>query len=109
MPQNSKAIQDLSPDSLFLLATLGQNLRDAISARETLVEFANRTQMNRKTLGKVLAGNATVPIGFYVAALEALGLSSHLEGIAAPEKDNVGQALRLGRVKSRDLDLPSDF
>lgn len=109
MPRDSKALQDLSPSSRQQLVKLGQNLRDAITARETLQEFADRAQMNRQTLRKVLCGNANVPIGFYVAALEALGLTDHLEGIAAPERDAIGQALRLGRLSTFKPDLPNDF
>lgn len=109
MPRDSKALQDLSPDSLSQLSKLGQNLRDAITVRETLQEFADRTQMNRQTLRKVLSGNASVPIGFYIAALEALGLTDHLDGIAAPERDDIGQALRLGRLTDKKTDLPRDF
>lgn len=109
MPSDSKALQDLSPASIRYLEEIGRNLRDAISARETLQDFALRTQMNRQTLRKVLCGNANVPIGFYIAALEALGLADHLKDIAAPGKDEVGQALRLGRLTNTQNDLPSDF
>lgn len=110
MPRASKSIEDLSLQSVTLLKVLGENLKYAIEARENLGDFADRTQMHRQTLRKVLQGNPSVPIGFYVSALEALGLSAHLDGIAAPERDDYGQALRLGKLNGlSSSDLPDDF
>ena len=110
MPRKSKAIEDLSPQAIRTLRQIGEDLRAAIDARETYGEFADRCFMHRHTLRKALEGDPNLSIGIYISVLEGLGLLSHLDGIGSPEKDELGQTLRLGRViRPKDVHLDNDF
>ena len=107
MPVASKAINDISDHTRNELVRLGQHIKEAIKCRETLISFAERTQMHRDTLRKVINGEPSTPIGFYLAAIETLGFDTQVSQIAAPEKDAIGQGIRLGRFSKETL--PSDF
>ena len=109
MPRHSKAIQDLSVQGLSDIERLGQYIKEAITCRETLQEFASRTQMGRDTLRKVIKGDPNLPIGFYAIAIETLGFDQRLSEVAAPEKDSIGQGIRLNRFGRDKNILPSDF
>ncbi len=109
MPRYSKAITELSLDAKATASTIGANLRLAIKSREDLQGFAQRIGVNRATLGKLLNGDPSIQVGVLLAALDSLGLLDHLEGVAAPEKDQLGQSIRLGSVQSPKVDLSGDF
>lgn len=109
MPQISKAIVELSPAAYGALTALGDNLRYAIKSRENLQDFAQRIGVGRNTLRKLLNGDPSVQVGVLVAALDAIGLLDHMEGMASPERDEVGRSLRLSRGKINQSIIDNDF
>jgi hypothetical protein len=99
----------LSEPAQERLRELGKNLELAIDARETKSAFAARVGITRETLRKLCQGRAGLDWGIFVAVLDALGLLDHLAEVGQPEKDRLGQSLRLGRISPSDIHLDSNF
>ncbi|TVZ38924.1 hypothetical protein P886_3308 [Alteromonadaceae bacterium 2753L.S.0a.02] len=99
----------LSEVASQMLKTLGQNMEAAIQSRESKSAFADRIGVSRETIRKMCQGKPGLDWGIWVASLDALGLLNHLSEVAAPEKDALGQSIRLGRTVRQVIDLDSDF
>jgi transcriptional regulator with XRE-family HTH domain len=73
----------LSPQALSTLVGLGTRIRNAREAQSLSITLLAKMMMcTRATLYRVERGDASVSIGVYVAALEALGLGHTLAGVA---------------------------
>lgn len=84
------------------LRKLGADILDARRRRRLpMAVVAERAFTSRSTLQKIEAGDATVGIGIYAAALQALGLLDGLGGIADIGRDSVGQALASAELPKR--------
>lgn len=101
MPRHSLAITQLSPSAQSRLTLIGQHVDIAVKTRETYQAFSHRVGISRASLRKIIQGDPSIPFGMVVAVLDALGLVDHLDEVAAPERDNLGQSLRVSRGKSR--------
>jgi hypothetical protein len=110
MPRKSQASQELSPAARAALTRLGEDIGVAIKTREPYARFAERVGINRVTLRKLVNGDPGVSLGTFVAVLDALRLLDHIENVAMPENDPLGQSLRLGRAKPDvGLNMNTDF
>ena len=97
MARQSQAADELSPAAHAALTRLGQ-------------AFAKRVGVSRTTLRKLINGDPGVSIGTLISVLDTLGLLNHLDDVAAPEKDALGQSLRLQRGKQDvGLNMNTDF
>jgi len=91
----------LLPRLTRLLEQLGENLRLARLRRAYPAEtVAQRAGITRKTLYRVEQGDPGVALGIYARVLQALGLESNLEKIAAD--DVLGRKLQDSRLKPRE-------
>jgi transcriptional regulator with XRE-family HTH domain len=76
------------------LRKLGADIHDARRRRRLpMAVVAERAFTSRSTLQKIEAGDTSVSIGIYAAALHALGLLEGLSQVADISHDSVGQAL----------------
>lgn len=98
MPRTSPP---LLPRVARLLSELGENLRLARLRRAYSAEtVAQRAGITRKTLYRVERGDPAVALGIYARVLQALGLESDLEGIAAD--DVLGRKLQDAKLQPRE-------
>lgn len=99
----------LSEPAKEVLRDIGRNIEIAIDSRETRSAFAERVGVTRETIRKLCQGKPGLDWGIFVAALDALGLLDHLADVGQPEKDELGQSLRLGRSSLKRIKLDSNF
>lgn len=84
------------------LRKLGADIHDARRRRRlTMAVIAERAFTSRATLQRVEAGDPSVSIGIYAAALQALGLLDGLQEIADAARDTVGQSLATAALPQR--------
>jgi len=84
------------------LVRLGANLAAARRRRRIPQRaLARSAGVALATLGKVESGHAGTSIGVYFMVVWALGLERELFDLVAPERDEVGKALELGRLPKR--------
>ena len=57
--------------------------------------------MSAFTWQKIEKGDTSVAMGAWLSALEQTGLLGHLEQLAEPERDSLGQALRQQQLRVR--------
>ncbi|MDQ2077560.1 helix-turn-helix domain-containing protein [Marinimicrobium sp. ABcell2] len=107
MPRPSTLARELSPTAGAELQRLGADIGAAIKVRENYQDFADRIGVSRATVRKIVNGDPGVSLGTFVGALDALGLLDHLRGVAAPERDSLGQSLRL-QPKRTDVGFSMD-
>lgn len=92
---------------------LGGNLRTARLRRNiTIQEMADKIGTGPRPVADAEKGKPSTGIAVYVAMLWALGLLEPLADVAAPERDDEGQALALAREPrraSQKSDLDNDF
>ncbi len=92
---------------------LGGNLRTARLRRNlTIKEMADKIGTGPRPVADAERGKASTGIAVYVAMLWALGLLEPFAEVAAPERDDEGQALALAREPQRasqKSDLDNDF
>jgi hypothetical protein len=110
MPRTSRAISELSPSAVTRGRLVGDHIHAAIRARGTLSAFAERVGVSRSSLRKIIDGDPSIPFGMVVAVLDALGMVDHLDQVAAPERDTLGQSLRLQTRRGKSAPrLDNDF
>ena len=81
---------------------LGGAIRSARLARKaTQKDLAERARMSLFTWQKIEKGDTSVAMGTWLAALEQTGLLGHLEHLAEPERDSLGEALRQQQLRVR--------
>ena len=81
---------------------LGGAIRSARLARKaTQKDLAERARMSLFTWQKIEKGDTAVAMGSWLAALEQTGLIGHLEQLAEPERDGLGEALRQQQLRVR--------
>ena len=100
----------VSPPAQLTADRLGGAIRHARLARKaTQKELAERARMSLYTWQKIEKGDTSVAMGTWLAALEQTGLLGHLEHIAEPGRDILGEALRKQqlRVRGRRSDAQS--
>lgn len=84
------------------LSKLGADIHDArIRRRLPMAVVAERAFTSRSTLQRIEAGDPSVGIGIYAAALQALGLLDGLGDIADIAQDKVGQSLAAAELPKR--------
>lgn len=95
------------------LKRLGSNLRTARLRRNlTQDEVAQKIGTGPRAIADAEKGKPSTGIAVYVALLWALDLLGHLDGVAAPERDEQGQTLALKRERTRarpKMGLNNDF
>lgn len=92
----------LSYEAVNALAGLGANLKTARLRRNlTLEEVANRIGVHRTTLAQAERGDPTVMAGTYMAAIWVYGLTGQVADLAAPDRDQEGQALEAASSRQR--------
>lgn len=95
------------------LKTLGANLRTARLRRKlTIAELAGKIGTGERVVADAEKGKPSTGIAIYAAMLWALGLIDQLAEVAAPQRDDEGQALALARegVRARrQTGLGNDF
>ena len=84
------------------LQLLGQRIRQARVRRGmTLVQLAEKSGINRNTLGALESGRPGVAIGGVITVLWALGLEKTFDPVADPDADTHGKALEASRQPKR--------
>lgn len=95
------------------LHRLGANLRTARLRRNLTVEdVAEKIGTGRRAVADAEKGKPSTGVAVYAAMLWALDLLDQLDLVAAPEKDEEGQALALSRERARArprTELSNDF
>lgn len=95
------------------LTRLGANLRTARIRRSmTIAEMAEKIGTGPRAVADAEKGKTSTGIAVYLALLWALDLLDPVADLAAPETDEVGQALALAgeRVRARSrAGLDNDF
>ena len=78
----------LSEDAANCLRTLGARLREErLRRNESQQTFAARVGVSRPTLCKMEAGDPTVQLGSWAAALDVLGRTGEFNALLAPPED----------------------
>lgn len=84
------------------LRKLGLDIRDARRRRSLPADVvAKRAFTSRPTLRRIEAGDHSVSIGIYAAALQALGLLDGLGHLADPSRDEAGLAIASEKLPKR--------
>lgn len=84
------------------LKRLGANLRIARIRRNlTIEDMAEKIGTGVRAVSDAEHGKASTGIAVYTALLWALDLLDQMDDVAAPEKDEQGQALALSRERAR--------
>lgn len=95
------------------LKRLGANLRTARLRRNlTIAELAEKIGTGPRAVADAEKGKPSAGIAVYVAMLWALDLLGQMSDLAAPERDDEGQALALARERVRArprTELSNDF
>lgn len=95
------------------LTRLGANLRTARIRRSmTIAEMAEKIGTGPRAVADAEKGKTSTGIAVYLALLWALDLLDPVADLAAPETDEVGQALALARERVRarsKAGLDNDF
>ncbi len=108
MGRKTKAIEELSGNAIDTLKRLGDSISVAIESRESKSSFAERIDLSRDTLRKLMTGDPSIQIGMLVAHWMA-GLLDHLDAVAEPANDKLGQFICIGRISSGKPTLDNDF
>lgn len=83
----------LFPKYQNALLQLGENIRLASKRRKfTQVLLAQRTGLSRVTVRKIMNGDPTVAIGYYLMVLGVLGLEQDFTGVG--KDDELGRKLQ---------------
>ena len=95
------------------LKALGANLRTARLRRNlTIADMAGKIGTGARAVADAERGKPSTGIAVYTAMLWALDLLHQVADVAAPDRDEEGQALALTRERSRarpKTDLSNDF
>ncbi len=95
------------------LKQLGTNLRIArLSRKWTIAEIAEKIGTGPRAVLDAEKGKPSTGVVVYMALLWALDLLEHMESVADPAKDTIGQRLSLARERSRSRHkgvLDNDF
>ena len=84
------------------LKRLGANLRTARLRRNlTIDDMAEKIGTGERAVADAEKGKPSTGIAVYAAILWALDLLDQIADVAAPEKDDEGQALALSRERAR--------
>lgn len=96
----ARTLPSLLPRLARLLRGLGENIRQSRVRRAYTMEMvAQRAGITRATLLRVERGDPAVALGIYARVLQALGLESDLEKIAAD--DALGRKLQDAALGAR--------
>ena len=108
MTRKSPSIEQLAPQTIAALETLGSHLAVArMRRKESLAKRAQRIGVSVPTLGRMEAGDPAVSMGVYATALWLMGCDGELARIASPEKDrgalelDIQEAVDLGKKRAR--------
>jgi transcriptional regulator with XRE-family HTH domain len=95
------------------LKQLGVNLRTARLRRNlTIDDIAAKIGAGKRAIADAEKGKPSTGVAVYMALLWALGLLEQMADVAAPEKDEEGQALALSSERERarpKTGLDNDF
>jgi transcriptional regulator with XRE-family HTH domain len=99
----------VSPRVQSVADRLGLAIRSARLARKaTQQDLAERARMSSLTWHKIEKGMTSVAVGTWLSAFEQTGLLGHLEQLAAPELDKVGEALRQQQLRQRGRQISTE-
>ena len=98
MPRSSKIAQHPPAAVEDALERLGRNIRTArLRRRMPQQQLAQRMGVSRFVVGDIERGKPTTGVAAYVGALWALGLLTHMRGVADPDRDEEGKTLERAR------------
>lgn len=84
------------------MQTLGQNIQNARKRRSlTMQNLAHQMDVSLPTLRKIEAGEGTVLIQHYAAALEALDMIDKLGELGGPGHDEYGMSMANEKLPKR--------
>jgi len=88
----SRCLETLSPEIRRQLELWGRNLEIARKRRRMTVErMAREIQVSARTYRNMEKGDPRVAVGIYAAAMTAFGLGHHMDFLADPAEDRIGQ------------------
>ena len=98
MPRSSKIAQHPPAAVEDALERLGRNIRTARLRRKMpQQQLAQHMGVSRFVVGDIERGKPTTGVAAYVGALWALGLLTHMRGVADPDRDEEGKTLERAR------------
>ena len=98
MPRPSKIAKHPPAAVEDALERLGRNIRTArLRRRMPQQQLAQRMGVSRFVVGDIERGKPTTGVAAYVGALWALGLLTHMRGVADPDRDEEGKTLERAR------------
>jgi transcriptional regulator with XRE-family HTH domain len=107
MPKQARALQEMPPQLLSQLRSLGANLSLARKRRkESLKAWAARLGVSQPTLMRMERGDASVAMGIYATALWMIGRANALADLAAPQLDQGALEADLRLAQARAVRKP---
>ena len=98
MPRPTKIAEHPPAAVREALERLGRNIRTArLRRRMPQQQLAQRMGVSRFVVADIERGKPTTGVAAYVGALWALGLLTHLRGVADPDRDEEGKTLERAR------------
>ena len=98
MPRPSKIAKHPPAAVEDALERLGRNIRTArLRRRMPQQQLAQRMGVSRFVVSNIERGKPTTGVAAYVGALWALGLLTHMRGVADPDRDEEGKTLERAR------------
>ena len=98
MPRPSKIAEHPPAAVEEALQRLGRNIRTArLRRRMPQQRLAQRMGVSRFVVADIERGKPTTGVAAYVGALWALGLLTHMRGVADPDRDEEGKTLERAR------------
>ena len=88
------------PRQQRILDQLGENIELALKRRHISQELLHqRTGISKPTLRRIIRGDSTVSIGYYMIVLSVLGLENDL-GMVASDRVLIGKLESIAKLKS---------
>ena len=98
MPRPTKIAEHPPAAVREALQRLGRNIRTArLRRRMPQQQLAQRMGVSRFLVADIERGKPTTGVAAYVGALWALGLLTHMRGVADPDRDEEGKTLERAR------------
>lgn len=97
---NSRRRALVFPRQQCFVDQLGENIELALKRRHISQELLHqRTGISKPTLRRIIRGDSTVSIGYYMIVLSVLGLENDL-GMVASDRVLIGKLESIAKLKS---------